>query len=76
MAQQPVFPDGFTMLFDAVLRVGSDEAGNLAFGVELVDRENPDSPILLGRSPLFTDADDALEWARRAIGPFTGAPGT
>lgn len=68
------FPDGFTMLFDAVLQVGSDEAGNLAFTVELVDREGPDGPVLIGKSPLFAGADDAIEWTRRAIGPFTGAP--
>lgn len=76
MGHERVFPDGFTVLFDAVLRVGSDEAGNLAFAVELVDRENADAPTALGGSPLFTDADEAIEWTRRAIGPFTGALGT
>ena len=70
-----VFPDGFTMLFDAIVRVGSDQVGNLAFGVELVDRyhDGPDVPGRIGNSPLFTDPDEAIEWTRRAIARFKGA---
>ena len=61
-----------TPLFDTIIRAFGDGAGAMTFRVDLVDRyhDGPDVPRLIGSSPVFTDLDDAVGWARGAIESF------